>query len=469
MLVLMALLFSASSCKKSFVELTPQGIVPVKSYYATEVDIQSALNGVYSTLRPIYNVQWAFGELPSDNTQTFGESDSAWGEEDKLSWNATSTNIQGAWSRAYSTISYCNILLDHIGSVPMLQANKDTYTGQAKFIRALMYFNLVRMFGAVPLVLTEITSESQAYSYNRTAATAVYTQIEADLADAEAKLPVSYTGNDIGRATAIAAKALLGKVYLFENKFSQAETKLAEILPFTPNPLINYAQAFGVGQDNNAEIIFSIQYLKGGFGEGNSFASGFVPQTAGTSIVGISGGSFNIGTPDLNNAFEPGDLRKNISVGVFTSGTYTYYYAKKFIYQGVAAGNEGDNDWPVIRWGDVLLMYAEAANENNNTNNALTQLNIVRNRAGLASKIGLTQAAARIAIQAERRIELCFEGERWFDLIRWNQYVQVMQNYKNTYTPPSGAFGNILSTLNLYPIPSRERSLNPNLTQNPGY
>ncbi|MEO6524244.1 MAG: RagB/SusD family nutrient uptake outer membrane protein [Mucilaginibacter sp.] len=469
MLIVMALLFSATSCKKSFVDLTPQGIVPVQSYYASEVDIKSALNGIYSTLRPIYNTQWAFAELPSDNTQTFGESDSAWGEEDKLTWNSTSTNLQGAWSRAYATIAYCNLLLGHIGPVSMIQANKDSYIAQAEFIRSLMYFNLVRMFGGVPLILTEITSESQAYSYNRATTTAVYAQIEADLTDAASKLPVSYTGADIGRVTAIAAKALLGKVYLFENKFAQAEAKLAEIIPSAPTPLISYDQAFGVGHDNSSEIIFAVQYLTGGFGEGNSFASGFVPQPAGTSIVGISGGSFNIGTPDLNNAFEPGDLRKNISIGVFITGTFTYYYAKKFIYQGVPAGNEGDNDWPVIRWGDVLLMYAEAANENGNTFNALTQLNIVRSRAGLGSKLGLNQAVARTAIQAERRVELGFEGERWFDLIRWNQYVQVMQSYKNNNVPPTGAFGNILSTLNLYPIPSREISLNPNLTQNPGY
>jgi hypothetical protein len=114
-------------------------------------------------------------------------------------------------------------------------------------------------------------------------------------------------------------------------------------------------------------------------------------------------------------------------------------------------------------------MYAEVLNENGKTDAALTQLNLVRTRSNLAAKLGLSQADARTAIRNERRVELCFEAERWFDLIRWNTYVQVMQAYKTRYTPPSGAFGNVLPTLSLYPIPIREISLNPKLTQNPGY
>ena len=463
------LLLSTYSCKKSFVDITPQGVVPVTTYYVTELDIKNALNGCYNSLRVIYNNQWAFSELPSDNTQTLGETEVAWGEEDKLGWGSASTNLQNAWNRHYATIALCNILLGHINNVPMTATANNTYTGQAQFLRALMYFNLVRMFGGVPLVLNEITSESQAYSYSRAAASDVYSQIESDLNSAASLLPASYTGSDIGRATSIAAKALLGKVYLFEGKFPQAEAKLAEIIPSAPTPLISYDQVFGLGHDNNAEIIFSIQYLTGGYGEGNTFASGFVPQTSGTSIIGVSGASLNMGTADLYNAFEPGDLRQNIAVGVFKSGSTNYYYAKKFIYATVPAGSEGDNDWPVLRWADVLLMYAEALNEDGNTTNALTQLNKVRARAGLAPKVGLIQSDARTAIQNERRVELCFEGERWFDLIRWNLYIPVMQAFKTKYPPTSGSFANIVPTLNLFPIPIREITLNPNLTQNPGY
>lgn len=456
------------ACKKSFTDLTPRGIVPVTSYYNTEIDIKAALNGVYNSLRPIYNEQYGFGEVPSDNTQTFGESEVNYGEEDKLTWNATSIKLQAAWTRFYATISYANIVLGHVATPPMTQANRDSYTGQAKFLRALMYFNLVRMYGGVPLVLKEVTSEAEAYTYNRSTAAEVYSQIEKDLTDAAALLPASYTGNDIGRATSVAAKALLGKVYLFENKFTLAESTLAPIAAAAGTPL-SYDQVFGLGKDNNRDIIFSVQYLGGGFAEGNTFASAFVPQPSGTTIIPVSGGSNNIGTPDLFSSFEAGDSRLNVAIGIFTSGTFVYYYAKKFIYSSVAAGSEGDNDWPVLRYADVILMYAEALNENNKTPEALTQLNLIRTRSNLAPKLGLSQTDARTVIRHERRIELCFEGERWFDLIRWNIMVSVMTAHKANYTPANGTIGNITATLSLYPIPTREITLNRNLTQNPGY
>ncbi|MFC4212317.1 RagB/SusD family nutrient uptake outer membrane protein [Pedobacter lithocola] len=457
-----------SSCKKSFVELTPKGIVPVNTFYNTEIDIRSALTGAYSSLRPIYNEQYGFGELPSDNAQTYGESEVLYGEQDKLTWTANSTNLQGAWARFYATIAYANIVLEHVATPPMTDANRNSYIGQAKFLRALMYFNLVRMFGGVPLVLNEITSESQAYSYNRVAAAAVYAQIEKDLTEAAAVLPASYTSADVGRATSIAANALLGKVYMFQSKFTQAEAILASVAA-TSGTLLPYDQIFGQGKDNNRDIIFAVQYIGGGFGEGNTFARSFVPQPSGTTITAVTGNSNNSGTSDLYNTFEPGDNRLNTAIGVYASGTLIYYYAKKFVYQSVGANSEGDNDWPILRYSDIILLYAEALNENNKTTQALTQLNLIRTRSNLAPKVGLSQSDARTTIRHERRVELCFEGERWFDLIRWGIMVDVMQAHKANFVPANGLIGNVVPTLALYPIPTREIQLNRNLTQNPGY
>lgn len=456
------------ACKKSFIDITPQGIVPVTTYYATEIDIKTTLNGAYSSLRPIYNEQYGFGEITSDNTQTYGESEVLYGEEDKLTWTASSTNLLNAYTRFYATIAYANIVLGHVAMPVMSQANRDSYTGQAKFLRALMYFNLVRMFGGVPLVLNEITSEQQAYTYKRATATDVYAQIEKDLTEAAAVLPASYTGTDIGRATSLAANGLLGKVYMFENKFTQAEPILAAVSA-TAGTLIPYSQIFGLGNDNNKDILFSVQYLSGGFSEGNTYARGFVPQPSGTTITPfVTGNSNNVGTADLYNAFEPGDSRLATSVGVYNAGTLVYYFAKKFIYPSVTGASEGDNDWPILRYGDVILLYAEALNENGKTAEALNQLNLVRTRASLAPKTGLSQDDARTAIRNERRVELCFEAERWFDLVRWNTYVPVMTAFKAKGSI-NGTIGNISANLGLFPIPLREIQLNPNLTQNPGY
>jgi hypothetical protein len=464
-LLLVPALFPAC---KSFVDVTPQGLIPVGSYYNTEIDIRNALTGTYNSLRAIYNEQYGYGEVPSDNVQTFGESEVNYGEEDKLSWTATSIRLQAAWTRFYATIAYANIVLDHVGTPTMTQANRDSYTGQAKFIRALTYFNLVRMFGDVPLVLKEIKTEAEAYTYNRTAVATVYTQIEKDLTEAAAVLAPSYTGSDVGRATSIAAKALLGKVYMYEKKYDLAEPILQEVVATGGTPL-PYDQIFGLGKDNNREIIFAVQYLGGGYGEGNTFASGFVPQPSGSTIIGVSGGSNNIGTKDLYDAFEAGDARLNTAIGIFTTGTFTYYYAKKFVYASVAGGSEGDNDWPVLRYADIILLYAEALNENNKTPLALIQLNLIRNRSGLVSKLNLSKDDATTAIRKERRVEMCFEAERWFDLIRWGIMVDVMKAHKINYPPANGAIGNVVSTLGLYPIPQQERTLNINLSQNLGY
>lgn len=455
------------SCSKDFVNLTPQGLIPVDGYYRDELSVKNALAGMYSSLRTIYNNNWAYSELPSDNTMTFPASEAFWGEMDKFTWLPTSSRIQEAWSRHYTTISLCNILLDRISPVSMPQANKDRYIAEAKFVRALMYFNLVRMFGEAPLVLNEIATEAQAYSYNRESIPNIYAQIEKDLSESAAVLPASYTGADIGRATKTAANGLLGKVYMFQKKFPEAESILAEVAAAAPSPLIPYEQVFGLGNDNNADIIFSVQYLSGGFGEGNIFAREFVPSVSGTTIIGVSGSSYNVGGQDLYEAFETDDARKPISIDVFPDGALVYYYTRKFLYPTVPGGNEGDNDWPVLRFGDVILLYAEALNENSKTNEALIQLNRIRERAGLPAKSGLSKEDARTAIYNERRVELCFEGERWFDLVRWDIFIPTMQAFKTNYNVTG--MGNIDERLRVFPIPSRERALNPNLTQNTGY
>ena len=464
------LLFVAGSCGKSFVDIIPPEALPVTQFYKTESDIRSAVTGTYADLRGIYDTFWVYGELPSDNTQTFSESEATYGVYDKLSWLPSSGEVANAWNNGYRAISHANVVLDKIGGVTMAEATKSQYTAELKFIRALMYFNLVRQFGDVPIVLKEVTSEAEAYSYARSPAAEVYAQIEKDLLDAEKVLVPKYTGANIGRVTSGAAKSLLGKVYLQQGKWAEAEAKLAEVIAAgTYRILPAVTDVFGVGKDNNDEIVFAVQYINGGFGEGNTYAYTFAPQSA--PITKVSANSYNIGTRDLYDAFEPGDTRRDLYGGVYTNGAAFYYWAKKFVDPTIVLKNEGQNDWPVLRYADVLLMYAEALNNNGKTATALLQLTDIRKRGGLAPLTGLSQVDTQLAIERERRVELCFEGHRWYDLIRWKKEVATMAAFREKYKTADPTIANISVNefKKLLPVPSREVSLNPNLAQNPGY
>ncbi|WP_119080655.1 RagB/SusD family nutrient uptake outer membrane protein [Chitinophaga alhagiae] len=467
---ILAISLAAAGCS-GFVEITPQHVIPVGNYYKTEADIRAALTGAYGNLRDIYNGFWIYFELPSDNTQVFTENEGSYGEFDWLTFRSTG-GVSGPWNQGYRTIAAANIILDRIGGIDMSSELKDQYTGEAKFLRALMYFNLVRLFGNVPLVLKELATEAEAYTYARTPAEDIYAQIEKDLLDAEALLPPKFTGVNVGRATSGAARALLGKAYLQQQKWELAEAKLAQVVPaYTFEP--NLAKLFGPGNDNNSEVIFSVQYVAGGIGLGNSFAHAFAPQKSGTSVVGLGALSNNMGTQDLYDAFDNNDLRKTAYMGVFKDGTNPkiYYWSRKFV-NNVSVLNDGGNDWPVLRYADVLLMYAEALNQNNKTEEALTYISKTRVRAGLDALTGLSKADTQLALEKERRLELCYEGHRWHDLIRWGKEVATMEAFKAKYRPVDPRLSNMSVTADrkLMPVPFRELNLNPLLLpQNPGY
>ncbi|WP_338869178.1 RagB/SusD family nutrient uptake outer membrane protein [Spirosoma sp. SC4-14] len=466
------LLVTASGCSENYLNLSPPTTIPVAEYFKTQSDINAALNGAYGGLRGYYGTFYVMAEVPTDNTESNSRADSFIGDFDRYSWVVNNGTISDRWSSSYDIISRCNILIEKSEAVTMDAALKARYQAEAKFLRALMYFNLVRFFGDVPIVLTEIKTEAEAYTYNREPVTKVYAQIEKDLLEAATVLPVSYTGTDVGRATKGAAQALLGSMYLTSKQFDKAVTKLNEVISANTYKLLPvYEDVFRANNGNNAEIVFSVQYTRTGNKEGSNFSIDFAPTGAGSDIVtGGNPASLNQGTLDLFNAFEPGDLRKNVSIQQFTGGNMPYY-TRKFLDQPPTA-NESDNDWPVIRYSDVLLMYAEALNETGNTTDALTPLNQVRSRAGLPAKTDLSQADFRLAVEQERRVELCFEGHRWFDLIRTGRLVPVITAYIAKYRTSGGyQVGNYQFNANkaLYPIPFRETSLNPNLTQNPGY
>lgn len=457
-------------CKK-FVDLASPTVVRTDQYFKTQADFTAAVNGMYNGLRSYYGGFYAVAELPSDNTQANGYNLVTL-PIDQLAWAVNNSNISANWASSYMIIARANVILDKIDAVNMSDDLKSQYKGEAKFIRALMYFNLVQFFGNIPLVVHEIKTEEEAYSYPQVPRQDVYNQIEADLKDAIQVLPADYSADKVGKATKGAAQSLLGKVLVTNEQYSEAVSVLEEVIDSKVYSLLpDYADVFSVKNKNNAETIFSIQYLgNSGYGEGSNFSIAFAPFGSGEEIT--SGGppaSGNEGTLDLYNSFENGDLRKVISIVQFpVTGSY---YTRKFLDKPIGA-NEGANNWIVLRYADVLLLYAEALNEAGATVAALDPLNEVRGRAGLSLLSGLDQEAFRIAVQQERRVELCFEGHRWLDLLRTGTMLSTMAAYKEKYSIDGGyEVKNYEVTPNkvLFPIPFNEISLNPKLVQNPGY
>ena len=235
-----------ASCQKNFLTLSPPSNANAQSFYKSASDMQVAVNAAYAALQldgEYKYAYWTLAEVRSDNSLNFnGAGDFPDADIDLFNDDPSNAIITQAWNDTYHGIQLCNVVLHRITPVPMSDSLRNQYTGEAEFLRALMYFNLVRMFGDVPLVVTETVSVSEGYSQLRTPVAAVYNQIVKDLTDAAAKLPVAYTGADIGRATRGAALGILGKVYLTEGNYDSAATCLKAVIDLGRYQLMtNYA------------------------------------------------------------------------------------------------------------------------------------------------------------------------------------------------------------------------------------
>ncbi|MBN8824663.1 MULTISPECIES: RagB/SusD family nutrient uptake outer membrane protein [unclassified Spirosoma] len=478
--IYISLLFSLtlSSCSKEFLDLKPISSATSDNFYKTADDFKNAVNGAYASLQSggIFGNSYVFGDVASDNTvPPASGSVTDQDEFDRFYIKTTNPFISGRWNDSYTAIARYNTILDKIGGVSMDENLKNRYIAETKFLRAMVYFNLVRTFGDVPLVLKAISNPDEGYEYGRSPKADVYAQIEKDLTDAEGVLPVSYATAEVGRATKGAAKALLGKVYLTEKKYAQAVAKLKEVIDLGVYDILpNYADVFKVSNKNNKESVFDVQYKSGGAGEGNSWPNSFAPENSGNAVIAFGGGGNNQPTADLINAYESGDKRKDVSLAtsyVNASGqTIPYNFVKKY-YDTPATNGDNGNNIPVIRYADVLLMYAESLNEVGYQSNgdAFAYLNKIRNRAGLASKTATdipTQQAFRLAMEQERRVEFAFEGQRWYDLVRTDRAIPVLNSKKDQIR-----LVNVLTENNLVdPIPQSQIDINRSkIQQNPGY
>lgn len=473
-----------ASCKKILVpDPADTGQVITEVFYTDFNGVFQGINGVYASTREPYRNMW-ITDVMSDDGQN-----STSGAQEAIDFEVHAVQpsygtVAALWSASYSTIYRANVFLNRAPGIA-LSGNqailRNQFVAEAYFLRALSYFNLVRLYGDVPLLTSELTSTTQ-LTIQRSSTADVYAQIEKDLLEAIKELPLKYPnpkliqpvvniagGSEVGRATLGSAKTLLGNFYLVRNENAKAEQVLQDIVNSNVYSLLpSYAANFNAtgGAKNNAESVFEIQYgaasLVNGAQHDFSFQFGPVEDNNSLSRDRPSDNTLVDGNT-LNNtlvqAFPAADLRRAASVSYSTTSPIRSIN-KKFYVAG--AGNAGTVNWPVYRYSEVLLMLAEALQNQGKDVQALTELNKVRAapRTGLPALTGLTGTALRDAIRLERRLELNLEVKRWFDLKRWG----ILEAVMNAHGRPIE-----VAKKGLLPIPQGEIEKNSKFTQNTGY
>lgn len=466
--------------------LSPAGTPATSTYYLTAADADAAVTGAYNLLRNIYRDEIIVtpNVVAADDGIPF-----LTGNADRVAlWRyglvPTNTFTGNIWSNAYAAIQRSNVAIARIPGISMDETLKGRLVGEAKFLRALHYFNLVRFFGEIPLVKGETTT-LEGVEVPRSPLPDVYALIETDLKDAETVLPKSYPAADAGRATLGAAKGLLAKVYLTRAGatagspfWAQAAAKAKEVADGGGYDLwASYADVFELKNRGGKESLFEVLFVTDL--AGTNFSTGYAPR--GAPVVPNNGSGIFRVSKSLFDGYSALDKRRDVTfltsytnpangqkVELSTENTdpaRAVSFWKLADLTAKVAGNAGKS-FPLLRFSDVLLIQAEALSEANGgpTADAYAALNRVRVRAGLAPLSGLSAAQFKDAVLQERRLELCFEGNRWFDLARTGRLVEAVKAEtsfgRNPTIQPFNA---------LFPIPQREIDANPALRQTQGY
>ncbi|RNL55833.1 RagB/SusD family nutrient uptake outer membrane protein [Pedobacter jejuensis] len=482
-------LIVCSGCKKSFLELEPKTRVTANLSYISEDDYRQAVTGIYASLRGLYNDAYVMGEMRSDNANYVFNSTISGGQFISKYEIASfidvpnNFNTKNKFVFCYQGISRANAVLRRIDASTINATLKSNLKGQAEFLRAFYYFELVQYYGDVPLYLTDLSEVNNVAETKlpRSPKADVYKQILADATDAANLLPNTPVVK--GQVAKGAAKMLLGYVYMTLKQYADAERVLKEVTTLGYSLLPDYASIFLPTNKNNAESIFEIQYLQGNFGLQNGIVYQLLPATSQTvNLTGIVGnnqttGGWNVPSADLIAAYEANDKRKAVSIATSyidgSGNTVQQLYVKKYLNLPHFQYNNTNDDWPVYRYADALLLLAESLNEQGKNAEAITYLDQVRTRAGITTYALSGQTDLRAAIAKERRVELAFENHRWLDLVRTGQAITVMNAYgaklKPTRPDISPLAFNVTANRLIFPIPQDELNLNNLLTQNPGY
>ncbi|MFO7934896.1 MAG: RagB/SusD family nutrient uptake outer membrane protein [Bacteroidales bacterium] len=470
-----ALLMTSTGCEESL-EFEVKDKLTLDNFFLDEDDALTSVNAVYDALGDVdlyMSSLWLVQDIASDDCDAL----STWNDPnaqqfDQYTLQSTNNYLAGIWRSSYRLITRANLSITNIPEVDMDETLRDRLVGEAKFLRALTYFNLVRLFGDVPLVL-EPETDIDEYLVPRENAELVYGQIISDLEDAAGALPGSYGGNNRGRATRGAAMGQLARVYLTLGEWDQAAGYCEDIMDLGIYSLWDdYRDNFREANKNGKESLFEVQFYSGEQSENTRIVISGLPAIyafpAGVGII--------IPTEDLLNSFEEGDYRYEVTF----FEEYSYFGMNRFephiwkhwdqdVYEPAETGESGAN-FPVMRYAEVLLIYAEALNELNSgpTPQAYDAVNLVRQRARngndtiLPDLENLTYQEFREAVHREKRLETVNEGHRWFDLKRTGNLIEYVNRAKGSKANPQPYH-------TVFPIPQREMDINPNLVQNEGY
>lgn len=453
----------------------PDHIIVTDGFYKSEGDAIAAVNSIYNRLAArMYNrgMQVMADLSVDDHKNGQGMPNPFLLDLEFLRVTPENQFVAQTWQDHYDGINRANTAINRIPDIEMNANLKSRLLGEASFIRGLLYFNLVRFFGEVPIVTSDTRNLSD-LNIERAPISEVYSQIIQDLEFAAGNLPKINSGNDLGRATEGAAKILLGKVYLTMEDWNRCIQVLEEVITqevgYNYGLHQNFRDNWNRSSENGSEMVFAVQYNEPP-GIPNSMMRLSAPRNR---VPGLIGNEADIPTQEVYDIFDAEDSRRNATF--FTSyerNGITYNFPFPFFYKyfdpdRTHATNQSNANVYVLRYSDALLMLAEAINESTGPNTLAYELiNRVRRRAygnidyDLSN---LSQNEFREAVYLERRKEFVFEGQRWFDLVRTGKFYETMLNH----TENGG--NNVQPFHVLMPIPQREMDTNPNLVQNDGY
>ena len=484
-LIIVIICLISMSCSDNWVDRQPVYQLDSENYFNTQADYNNALTGAYEMLQSSY-INVMMGEIASDTTLSGGESANdviGIQQVDDMIHTPVNSNLKNLWDWMFAGVNRCNYILEFKDKTNF--AGKNQLIAETRFLKAYYEFELVKWFGGIPLSGDKRFNLNDEKSIPRSSTPDVYASIEGELLYAIDNL--NATASQTGRATRGSAQALLGKVYLYQNKFGQAAAVLDQVISSGKYSLVsNYNSIFEMAGENGAESVFEIQYtdIQGASfdclqcSQGN-IAVGFNGPRNYSGPLFSDGFSFNVPTQKIVDAFEPGDSRKattildivawaaaNPTVSYGVGYRHTGYFNRKYIPRTRNGGAQQDlhltnpNNYRAIRYSDVLLMAAEAYNRGGlDDSKARLYLNKVRERAfgDMNHDKSTSGSALTDDILAERRVEFAGEGLRFFDLVRTGKAAQEI----NGFTPNKNE---------LFPIPYEEIQFsNGNWAQNPGY